>query len=158
MRIIIMINKIKHQLMDFNCGSATSKINIYTGGLFLEAPLFSVGGGNLHFGLSLQYQSNIASNLKEHIKNKTHLPNNWKLNVHHILIRDDLNDTFTYHDDKGFEYKFIKYKTNTYFDDAGSGLTLSIDPYDGCTVTDLHQNEVSFNASYQVVKNNIRDK
>lgn len=143
--------------LHYEIGIAKSFINIYTGRLLCDIPLFKIGANNFEITTSLMYNSFSLNNDFE--KRQIGFGNGWKLNIEQQIfpykkiynLKDFSVGDYVYIDSAWITHRFVKYKEKTidnkitaiYYDTLGTNLILEIGKE--IKVYDTNKNILIFN-------------
>lgn len=154
-------SKFNQTSIDYSLSLLQGKVNISTGRLLLNCPLFQIGANNFEIQLSLLYNSQFSKN--DFLNKKIGFNNGWKLNVEQYLFPYDNSyhiDNFKqgdyiYIDASWNIHRFIKYKENNegthYYDDQFSQLRLLISETTK-EIYDINYNRMFFNSNGNIYK------
>ena len=128
-------------------------VNVRTGRLFFDKPLFSLGGNKMPASFELCYNKANADTRKINTDNSTaktfnlatHMPKGFKLNCQQYVFPSGndyvyVDGAYNYH-----RFALAQNATDVYFDTAGTGLLLYVKT-DGFEIKDNTFNRMTFNA------------
>ena len=128
-------------------------VNVRTGRLFFDKPLFSLGGNKMPASFELCYNKANADTRKINTDNSTaktfnlatHMPKGFKLNCQQYVFPSGndyvyVDGAYNYH-----TFALAQNATDVYFDTAGTGLLLYVKT-DGFEIKDNTFNRMTFNA------------
>lgn len=153
-------SKQKQTELDFSNELGNILLNIYTGRLLYDYPIYSIGNGNYKIDISLVYNSlyknSDFNNAKIGINNK------WNLNIQEYIFPYDTNykldeftvDDYVYISSTSEIHRFVKYcdsiidgnRVFEYYDASGSGLKLLITPTN-YKIIDEFNNTLTFDSN-----------
>ena len=159
-------SKINQSELDFNIDVATSKVNLNTGRLKCEIPLFTVGANSFQMGVSLLYNSHYK---ETDFGNKLiGLGNGWKLNIDEYVFPYNVEynmegfeeGDYIYIDSSWQIHRFVKYKETykygdtreVYYDSNGSGLKLSTGENRYSEIFDGNNNIIRFDLTGRIME------
>jgi len=150
-------NKINQTQLNYQCKEIEANLNLYTGTLYLDIPLASMGANHYQMATDLVFCSNPIEN------SPIGLGNGWKLNIDqyvgpyqtsYALTGYQLGD-YIYVDSHWQIHRFIQYKEEmiyhelqkVYYDESGSGLRLTVYADNTAQIKDQNGNLLQFHSN-----------
>ena len=152
--------------LTYKCGIGVASVNVYTGRMKFEVPIFSIGANSFQIATSLIYNFHLRNN--DFGNRKIGLGNGWKINIQQYVfpyhkdycIEEFATGDYVYIDSNCSIHRFVKYKEkkignetiNVYYDTLGNGLRLQVGKQYGIEIYDSHHNILKFNSDGKIIE------